>query len=201
MCQVAWFITERYDRVMPDFQHGFRPGRGTKTAWSLVLDQVVKAKYIYEFDIKAFFDRVDVSNTLEWMEESYGLPDWLSSQIGLMSLLPITSFKQKPGWSWESPTDQTLKPVIATVGWRDAFRLGVVADYLVDVRPQFLCLGQNSPGPLQNRGFPQGAAYSPFLAAFSLGERSPPEFARLLMYADDGLLYSNRPFQSSEVVE
>jgi hypothetical protein len=39
-------------------QHGFRPGRGTMTAWKVVLEKVIKARDIYEFDIKQFFDSV-----------------------------------------------------------------------------------------------------------------------------------------------
>jgi hypothetical protein len=42
------------------------------------------------------------------------------------------------------------------------------------------------------RGFPQGAGISPFLSIIALTITGDPAFANLLMYADDGLFYSNR---------
>lgn len=35
-------------------QHGFRPGRGTMTAWNEILTKVIKSRDIYEFDLKGF---------------------------------------------------------------------------------------------------------------------------------------------------
>jgi hypothetical protein len=50
-------------------------------------------------------------------------------------------------------------------------------------------------------GFPQGANLSPFLSILSLNIRGQPTFARLLMYADDGIFYSDEPFTEEQVVE
>lgn len=64
MTLVNWFLITRFDRLLPDWQHGFRPGRGVKTAWQVVLTKVIKARYIYEFDLKGFFDNVNVSKVV-----------------------------------------------------------------------------------------------------------------------------------------
>jgi hypothetical protein len=49
-----------YDSKLSDVQHGFRPGRGTLSAWKVLLERVLPARNIYEYDLKAFFDRVRV---------------------------------------------------------------------------------------------------------------------------------------------
>lgn len=44
-------------------------------------------------------------------------------------------------------------------------------------------------------GFPQGANISPFLSQFQLSLKGfKPGFADLVMYADDGLFYSDNNF-------
>lgn len=49
-------------------------------------------------------------------------------------------------------------------------------------------------------GFPQGANISPFLSAIALAVKGDPPFAKLLMYADDGLFYSDKKFTSADVL-
>lgn len=49
---------------------------------------------------------------------------------------------------------------------------------------------------LWNKGFPQGVAYSAFLSVLYL--RGLKLLPSLLMYADDGLLYSNEPFDEDK---
>jgi hypothetical protein len=49
------------------------------------------------------------------------------------------------------------------------------------------------------RGFPQGANISPFLSICLLNLLNGPAFGNILMYADDGLIYSSKKFDASEV--
>lgn len=42
------------------YQHGFRPSQGTGTAWQQIHSDVIPSKYIYEFDLDKFFDRVNL---------------------------------------------------------------------------------------------------------------------------------------------
>lgn len=44
------------------------------------------------------------------------------------------------------------------------------------------------------RGFPQGANVSPFLSICLLNLLNGPNFGNILMYADDGLIYSDKKF-------
>jgi len=56
-------------------QHGFTPNQGTSTAWEEIYSDVIPAKYIYEFDLDKFFDRVNL--------------DYLSQQLKGMGSLKI----------------------------------------------------------------------------------------------------------------
>jgi hypothetical protein len=47
-------------------------------------------------------------------------------------------------------------------------------------------------------GFPQGAPVSPFLSILLLKLLKVPKDVKLIMYADDGLLYSDREFSPSD---
>ena len=42
------------------WQHGFVHGRGTDTAWLKIHEEVLDKPYIYEFDLKKFFDKVNL---------------------------------------------------------------------------------------------------------------------------------------------
>ena len=42
-------------------QHGFVPGRGTMTAWMDILKNVLNSKFIYETDLKGFFDNISTA--------------------------------------------------------------------------------------------------------------------------------------------
>lgn len=50
-----YFVNHR----LYDDQHGHRMGRGTLTCWRVILKQVIKAPYIFEFDFMKFHDRID----------------------------------------------------------------------------------------------------------------------------------------------
>jgi len=50
---------------IPSSQHAYLPGKGTKTAWTSVLEKIDKYKYIYETDLKAFFDTVNIHGIFE----------------------------------------------------------------------------------------------------------------------------------------
>lgn len=52
------WMWNRAQNNIPDNQHGSIPGRGTKTAWEHIIEKVLDAPDIFEFDLKKFFDRV-----------------------------------------------------------------------------------------------------------------------------------------------
>jgi hypothetical protein len=69
-------LITRFGSSIPDTQHAYMPGRGTLTAFEEVMLNVRPSKYIYEFDLRGFFDNVPVTPTLDFMKER-GLPqEW-----------------------------------------------------------------------------------------------------------------------------
>lgn len=90
LTMVNWFLVTRFNHLLPESQHGFRPSMGTKTCWSEILKTVIKRRFIYEFDLKGFFGSVDVARVLEYLK-SKGLDPALSESIRLMSLVPDMS--------------------------------------------------------------------------------------------------------------
>lgn len=85
-----WFKAQ--GKLAP-WQHGGRSGVGVLSAWKALIPKITKSKYIFEFDLKGFFDNVSHEKILEiikpmgsswgsWIQKmlisqpaSYGLPE------------------------------------------------------------------------------------------------------------------------------
>jgi hypothetical protein len=63
------FLVLKFDDKISKTQHGFRPFRGTLTAWIDVLKNVKKYNYIYEFDYKGFFPNLDVLTVSKCLDQ------------------------------------------------------------------------------------------------------------------------------------
>lgn len=57
----ANWLTMYFQRDVQKFNHAYTPGHGTVTAWKEVIEKVLKKPYIYEFDLKSFFDNVKIN--------------------------------------------------------------------------------------------------------------------------------------------
>jgi hypothetical protein len=55
-------------------QHGFRPGRGTLTAWKSVLKDVLPSPHIYEFDLKQCFPSISLPRLEYNLREIHKIP-------------------------------------------------------------------------------------------------------------------------------
>jgi hypothetical protein len=80
---------------LPTWQHGGRSGKGVVTAWSEVLE-VLDRKYLYEFDLKGFFNNVNHKAVIKFIENTgYGqdLTTWveetLASRVRRRNLPPM----------------------------------------------------------------------------------------------------------------
>jgi len=171
------FIVFRYDKRLNAAQHGFRPGKGTLTAWKHILSEVIEAPFIYEYDLKRFFDKVSLWY-IERKLKAWGMPNNVLVDIAYMNR-SLVRLKQK---------DMIQEP---HRGYHDNPYLGtkslpVPAHIIKDhtkpwkylYEPQFV-----------QEGVPQGASTSPFLANLALEEGLMNRRARCLQYADDGLFY------------
>lgn len=161
--------------LIPESQHGFQPGKGTLTAWKEILAKVINKQNIYEFDLKQFFPSVDIGQIhrqLMWAGVPYDICRWLYQLCSSQPILPKKLLL---------PEDDS---VMASV-FRDAIAKAASPETI-----QHLGLADQYQGP--PKGVPQGAPTSPLLSLLVLGE-TIMAYADTVMYADDGLWYSDSP--------
>jgi len=158
-----------------DSQHGFRAGRGTLTAWRVILDKVIKAKDIYEFDLKGFFDSINL--------------DYIAMQM-TKDLIPHNIVKL---FYYINTCACTIKAPYRINEFEHMMKALIHKGKYDEV--------VNHPRPLSYmyrvRGVPQGAPTSPTLSLLGLHDSilDRPGI-NTIMYADDGLYYgdlSNTP--------
>jgi len=155
-------------------QHGFRPGRGTASAWQYILEKVIHSKDIFEFDLKGFFDSVNL--------------DYISDRL-IKAHVPVNVVQ--------------LLYYINTCACqvKEPFKLNEFEHTMKKLIHQGKSIHEvvTSPRPLSYmyrvRGVPQGAPTSPVLACLALHESVLDRGMSTIMYADDGLYYGkiNQP--------
>ena len=158
-----------------DSQHGFRPGRGTLTAWKHILENVVKAKDIYEFDLKGFFDSINLDYIAMQMTKDR-IPHNI---VKLFYYINTCACLVKPPYRLNE-FEHMMKSLIHKGSYDEVVTHPRPLSYMYRVR-----------------GVPQGAPTSPTLSLLGLHESvlDRPGIDTI-MYADDGLYYgdlSNTP--------
>jgi len=153
-----------------DSQHGYVPGRGTKTAWEVVLSKVIHSRDIYEFDLKSFFDNINISSITDNLLRK-GIPKDIADELYFIN---CSAVKVKAPYKLNEFESQ-VKKLVNLNKIEDVKELPVPLSYLYRMR-----------------GVPQGAPTSPILATLTL-ENSILDRPGLeaVMYADDGLYYGN----------
>lgn len=193
------FIVKRFDHLLPGWQHGFRPKRGTSTAWISILTKVLQAPFIFEFDLVKYFDRVRLQALAAKLAE-LGMPSELIRKLIIINgsevdqtkanygeldsqfiQARIELYKAKSPSAWIFPITQILDnirevPVVPLCKWPENYGWGYV--------PQ-----------IHKLGLPQGAGTSPFLSMIVMAEgigrliKETPGL-KVIAYADDGLFYT-----------
>jgi len=159
----------RLDKTISDAQHGFRPGRGTLTAWEAILSKVINAPDIFEFDLKSYFDLIN----LDWISAKLLQRD-VPPQIVRMLYFINTCAVTLPRKVRMNEFEHMMKALLHKGD----------PDQVI-----------NHPRPLSYmyrvRGVPQGAPTSPFLAAIALDEPILGRGIDAVQYADDGVYYGD----------
>lgn len=83
------FLVKRLESRISNTQHGFRPGKGTLTAWKHILEHVIQAKYIFEYDYKGFFDNLSISFISRVLRAHRVPGHWISMIEMLNKSIPI----------------------------------------------------------------------------------------------------------------
>lgn len=167
--------------LIPKCQHGFFPKRGTKTAWEQIYNEVLDSPNIYEFDLRKFFDSVNLkylTNILEVLDVPKGLIDML---MNCNRAYPKCGTKMPQ--SWKSDYDQALH-----IKYHFTNKWGLDGYWEV-----YYWLSRNPKNwqAGQYLGVSQGSPTSPVLSTLMLIPLLlvNPAFAKV-QYADDGILYN-----------
>lgn len=181
-------------------QHGFISKRGVLTAWSDVITKVIKAKYIYECDLKQFFPSVHLEscfmnlkrwgvnmNTTNWLREMSHSTPAFTTILKKADIFVTPEGREITVFQPQLVYDSILSE----------------KDKLAYSKDQIFPGGRlhnwpsGSPGPESRRqqithGFPQGAATSPICSISIL----VPFLSQVpsISYADDPIFYSDEDF-------
>jgi len=178
------FLVLRFDKTISPNQHGFRPGRGTLTAWKEILQSHSKYKYIYEFDYRKFFDSLNQSMISEALLLHHKVPRKWWTLIEKLN----TSQPKLPDVRLLDEKEIENNKIVIREGIRDNY----IRLYNKLVRVGF-------GGNHTLYGIPQGAPTSPFLSIMLLDyvtqqDRAYPD-TKWIRYADDGIVMMNKPIE------
>jgi hypothetical protein len=193
-------------------QHGFIPGRGVNTAWDKILGEVIHARDIFEFDLKNFFNEVNIEKISEMMKRD-GIPESISEMFKSIHLVGVTLPAYVPSTMDELTEELRAKPLSA-YDFQPKLKQQAGTSRFVEVLPEAVqsnllkrldYSGQLKPSTLLTsffdvvrssikrkrlEGVPQGLPTSPLLSTLLL--RNSLERQRdCILYADDGLFYGN----------
>jgi len=181
------------------YNHAYLPGSGTNTALKDWVNLVLSAKNVYEFDLKGFFNNVPLP-LIKKLLKRRGMPsealDKLSrilkcapENLTFGSDLIQNDYDKSLAMRNLDKSTQELDPFEwATMG------VGFEDGRMITATEARLSL----PSDAINKGLPQGAAPSTVLSLLALSEWAKELEEKgiyLLMYADDGFLYSENSFE------
>ncbi len=171
---------------IPEMQHGFYPGRGTKSAWDQVYKEVLASKNIYEFDLRKFFDSLNL-DYLHKMLLSVGVHPTLAATL-------INCSRTAPQKGKEPQTFSSQHENVILYKYHKSHIWGIYDSWELDYwkwqlqeeskfNPRVLCKGYYC-------GVSQGAPTSPLLSTLMLiPTLMLSSLYKIVQYADDGILY------------
>jgi len=195
--------------VLMSFQHGGRPRMGLKTCWNHIIEKVREKMYIYEFDLKGFFDNIDQSSIRDSLVFA-GLPQHLIYRLMEMVTSAPKAYHSPPEPEGvKSPTRITelVKSQMKQANMLKAFLNNDFSDITSHLMPKqhekvSIKISNNPTGQtydvenglgISGSGVPQGVSFSPMLACLGTHVWISPwiQEKHLVMYMDDGLLYGD----------
>nr|YP_009722330.1 hypothetical protein [Morchella importuna]QGN66732.1 hypothetical protein [Morchella importuna] len=159
------------DNSWPKWQHAYKTGRGSNTAWKKLLKIVDEAKFIYEFDLVGYFNSVRI-DTVGRELLKFGVPKYITWH--LMSLC---------SGDIENITPEKLMKLTEDEKKKEEYRLAWT---------KYEFIHKHREG-WRNKGLPQGSGISPILSILPLLclEKLEEKGLKILMYADDGIIYGD----------
>jgi hypothetical protein len=194
-------------QMYPAWQHAGTAKRGLVTAWKDVLFKALPSKYIYEFDIKGFFDNIHNQDSVR--------------ELPTINEILNKLVNSKPKWYNVPPEEEAaldMNTLFKLVGIRGLLEMDHVVNEDGSVTFDLLSGPKDSPNRakqenamsylaisrdlerglgFKNHGFPQGANFSPFLSCLVLA-KALKSLPGLIMYMDDGVIYASNKAELSQ---
>jgi len=183
------FLTLFLENELKQFNHAYMPNVGTITAIEGFIRKVRHAKFVYEFDIKGFFNNVSIFRVIQQLRDRGMSESSISILYNMLKSAPANI-----DWSTMSASATGYDADLAN---RKAYVLGTGP---VNKFHNHLFHNHNTMVNQAMKGLPQGAAPSTILSILALSDwfkELKKKGINLLMYADDGLLYSEEEFKPS----
>jgi hypothetical protein len=195
------------------WQHAGLSKRGLVTAWEDVIKNALNHEYIYEFDLKGFFDRVKNQNVLS---ELPVINLWFNQ---VNNAKPSKCHLPKVEEDRPDPYKQAMRKYLEEI-LSPGPELDEMIQYYED-NPDEIMLNITLGKPTEDKetykwrsdrreewkglstpdhGYPQGANTSPFLSCLTL-MKAVGEIPGLIMYMDDGIIYANTKKELNKRIE
>jgi len=180
------FVVELERRNLLESQHGYIPNKGTMTAWKSVLEKIHN-KYIYETDLKGFFDNVSIWKVIDLVrDQSWEVSRWL-----------IQLSKRAPKFG-ENKVEKKYLPVVPKINKSDWLNPQTLTQREITQNVFRYMNWWSANLPDKSRvewqnfgvvpgGFPQGMPLSPFLSILAL--RDYLGQSEVVNYADDQIFF------------
>jgi len=153
------FLTLFLEEELKEFNHAYMPGVGTTTAIRDFVLKVRNAKYIYEFDIKGFFNNVSIFRVIQMLRDRGMTESSISILYKLLKSAPVNI-----DWSNMNPLTTGYDADLAN---RKAYVLGTGP---VNKFHNHLFHNHNTMVNQAMKGLPQGAAPSTILSILALSD-------------------------------
>lgn len=196
----SWGITKmtRAD-LMQYNMHGYIPGRGIHTAWIDLLRNIHQPD-MFEYDLKSFFNSINIGWYLESLQSHYKLPLALVRFIGktAFSVPKRVAGKERliddpefRSYIVSGIPNMKVEPTIGNDGKVTFPKKIAYARASMDIFSSFM--------QTTKRGFPRGLSWSPILSIMSMIPAGLFDRWLGVVYADDGIFWGilkDFPFES-----
>lgn len=187
----------------PVWQHGFRPWHGTGTAWLDIAHNVIPAKFIWEFDMRKFFDSIRVESIAKGLKY-HKTPNFITEWITQASEWVAESKDRDIAGEIMDRALEMLRTgqaaaIDATKLIAEAMKANVQRKHaLHNVGSE-----EKSTDIMMNRGVPQGCNISPISAVIAIetAMKDMPHDASMIMYADDGIIFGDDEIEVKKAIK